>query len=105
LSCVCRCCVVDRSGQRTRWTSTPIRTAGPEGLLRQEERPSVAADRSGEIGLNPRGGGRCPMLRPLSYVPKDGGTRTRDGWIQKGSPVYATDRSLYRGIDARPENR
>ena len=39
------------------------------------------------------------MLCPLSYVPKDGGTRTRDRWIQEGTPVYATGGSLYRGID------
>src|SRR5260221_13961383 len=39
------------------------------------------------------------MLCRLSYVPKDGGTRTRDRWIQEGTPVCATGRSLYRGID------
>jgi hypothetical protein len=26
------------------------------------------------------------MLCPLSYVPKDGGTRTRDRWIKKEPP-------------------
>ena len=37
------------------------------------------------------------MLCRLSYVPKDGGTRTRDPWIQEGTPACAAGRLEFQG--------
>ena len=65
---------------------TPEKNARPSQLTGAWSRPE-----------NPSGGGHCPVLCRLSYVPKDGGTRTRNPMDQEGTPVCATGRLEFQG--------
>ncbi len=61
-------------------------------FIPSEGSPSFAADRERSVGLGTRRR-RTLVLYPLSYVPEDGGTRTRNHLIKdEGTPVCAAGR-------------
>ena len=79
--------------------AVPIRTAGREALHAKEGSPSFAADRSDGVGLRTRAAEDASVLCRLSYVPKDGGTRTRNHLDPEGTPACAAGRLDFKERD------